>query len=80
MGLSLSLSFGLRKNNMIETVIGIVFGGLLSWIIAHWYFKKQEQTLPVSLINNIDNKIQELREINIKTDDKLQKIYESVSI
>lgn len=45
---------------MIETILGTIFGGIISWIIAYVYFKKQEQKSPAPLIRNINEKLQDI--------------------
>jgi len=55
---------------MIETAFGIILGGIISWIVAHWYFRKQEQTSPAPLLKEINNKVQELHELAVIRRDK----------
>jgi hypothetical protein len=38
---------------MKEMISGVAFGGLISWLITHKYFRKQEQTNPTPLIQEI---------------------------
>lgn len=48
------------------TVIGAIFGGMISWIISHWYYKesvrfaKRENPLP--LLEELSNEIRTINE------------------
>lgn len=40
------LQYKLKEDNMIITIIGIVLGGFISWIITREYYKKSNQCAP----------------------------------
>jgi hypothetical protein len=53
---------------MIETFIGVFLGALTSWIITHFYYKKQEHSSPAPMLHDLSLKIQEL--IDLSPDNK----------
>jgi hypothetical protein len=45
---------------MLSVIIGVVAGGLVSWILAHIYYSKQQKSSPTKFIEQIDENLRAL--------------------
>ena len=60
--------------------MGVIFGGIVSWIVTHWYYKKQEQASPAPLIKEINDKIQKIYDLSVvKKDKQLQSKFKDLA-
>ena len=66
---------------MIETILGVIFGSFFSWIITHWYYKKQETYSPAPMIREIRDKIEGLYHLEtVKKDKELQNKLKQINL
>lgn len=50
---------------MIETIFGVILGGAASWIITHWYYKKQERSSPIPIIKEVNETVKEIYNLSV---------------
>ena len=60
---------------MLETIVGIVVGGLVGWLTTHAYYLKQEKSSPIPLIKEIGSHVQNLANLQ-PLRDQINQLYE----
>lgn len=60
---------------MTETLIGVFLGGVITWLVAARYYEKQEQSLPPSLIIDLNRNLNDI----LDADESLRKQVKTIS-
>ena len=74
---------------MIETILGIIIGGVVSWLLTHWYYRKSkndaESKDPIPLLISLGREVDGIkanlqeRSIHSSVDDELDASIERIS-
>jgi len=56
---------------MVETAIGVLLGGIVSWMIAEWYHRRQKSVNPTGRLKEVRKKLNDLKKLVEKREDEV---------